>query len=66
MPSTSNLPHHFHVWRLAAGDKALFRIARPFRTSQAAGQWQRRRDPDKTRYHVLRCTDPNCLKKFQK
>ena len=57
----SNYPVHFHVWRMPkTGTRALFRIARAFRTSQAAGQWARRREPDKTRFRVLRCTDPRC------
>ena len=59
-----NRPVHFHVWKLAGGDRAFFRLARPFRSTQAAGQFASRTEPDKTRYMVRQCDDPRCEAKF--
>ncbi len=55
-----NRPEHFHVWRKAKGDRIFYVLRRPFNTSQAAGQWAKRREPDKARFMVLRCTEERC------
>ena len=54
----ANRPH-FHVWRMATGDRAFFRLARGFHTRQAARQFAKRRDTPE-RLMVLQCERTAC------
>lgn len=59
----ANRPH-YHVWRLADGERAYFKLARGFHTRQAAHQFERRREPDKSRYIIRECWRERCKPKL--
>ena len=59
----ANRPH-FHVWRMAKGDRAFFRLVRAFHTRQAARQYATRREPDPDRFMVLQCDKEACRPKL--
>ena len=61
----ANRPH-FHIWKQCRPKKdghasqAMFRLAKSFWNAQTAGQWMRRREPDKSKWMVRRCECEHC------
>ena len=51
---------HYHVWLLAATERAFFQLARGFHTRQSARQYARRRRLCGSEVLVRQCTNPAC------
>ena len=61
-PLKPNRPH-CHVWAEARTGRILYRLARPFWSRQAAGQWARRHYPDRETT-IMKCERPECAPKL--
>lgn len=59
MTATANRPH-YHVWRLAEGDRIFYLCKKGFHTRQAARQWAKRREVEDERYMVRQCYRTRC------
>lgn len=57
---------HYHVWKTALGRsgeaKAMFRLARAFRSRSSANDYGKARNRDAVGVLVLACKDPHCRK----
>ena len=56
---TANRPH-YHVWKLAKGDRAIFMLRRGFHTRQNARKYALRRDVPPDRFIVRPCEREAC------